>query len=88
MGFGHHGQARFGWCQFNDVFRKYISTHPIRAIMPAAGFAAATGQMNYLPSSLLAQLAQSFGALPLYYIGTKLDKARLIHLTNRYGKYF
>ena len=56
--------------------------------MPAAGFAAATGQMNLFAVIIAGTIGSIIGALPLYYIGIKLDKARLIHLTNRYGKYF
>ncbi|OAV22640.1 Alkaline phosphatase like protein [Moraxella catarrhalis] len=61
---------------------------PSELIMPAAGFAAATGQMNLFAVIIAGTIGSIIGALPLYYIGTKLDEARLIHLTNRYGKYF
>ena len=61
---------------------------PSELIMPAAGFAAATGQMNLFAVIIAGTIGSIIGALPLYYIGTKLDEARLIHLTNGYGKYF
>ena len=39
--------------------------------MPAAGFAAATGQMNLFAVIIAGTIGSIIGALPLYYIGTK-----------------
>ncbi|WP_432481031.1 DedA family protein [Moraxella sp. ZY200743] len=61
---------------------------PSELIMPAAGFAAAMGQMNIIAVIMAGTLGSVLGALPLYYFGTMLDEHRLHRLTKKYGKYF
>lgn len=60
---------------------------PSELIMPAAGFAAAMGQMNIISVIIAGTLGSLLGALPLYYLGTVLDEKRLYRLAERYGKY-
>ena len=60
---------------------------PSELVMPAAGFAAAKGQMALMAVILAGTLGSVLGALPLYYLGTRFDEAELIRLTRRYGKY-
>ncbi|OOR85585.1 DedA family protein [Moraxella canis] len=61
---------------------------PSELIMPAAGFAAAMGQVNLFAVIIAGTIGSMIGALPLYYIGTKLDEKRLRHLADHYGQYF
>ncbi|MDO4442202.1 MAG: DedA family protein [Moraxella sp.] len=61
---------------------------PSELIMPAAGFAAAMGQMNIIAVIIAGTLGSVLGALPLYYLGTILDEHRLYTLAQKYGKYF
>lgn len=61
---------------------------PSELIMPAAGFAAAMGQMNIVAVIVAGTIGSVIGALPLYYLGTIFDEARLIKLAEKYGKYF
>lgn len=60
---------------------------PSELIMPAAGFAAAMGQMNIMAVIIAGTLGSVLGALPLYYLGTILDEKRLYRLAEKYGKY-
>lgn len=60
---------------------------PSELIMPAAGFAAAMGQMNILLVIIAGTLGSVLGALPLYYLGTIFDEQRLYRLAQKYGKY-
>lgn len=60
---------------------------PSELIMPAAGFAAAMGQMNIIAVIIAGTLGSVLGALPLYYFGTILDEKRLYALAEKYGKY-
>ncbi|MDO5650582.1 MAG: DedA family protein [Moraxella sp.] len=61
---------------------------PSELIMPAAGFAAAMGDMNIIAVIIAGTLGSVLGALPLYYLGTIFDEKRLLALTEKYGKYF
>ena len=47
---------------------------PSELIMSAAGFAAATGQMNLFAVIIAGTIGSIIGAPPLYYIGTKQTK--------------
>ncbi|OOR93503.1 alkaline phosphatase [Moraxella caviae] len=60
---------------------------PSELIMPAAGFAAAMGKMSLFAVIIAGTLGAVLGALPLYYLGTLLDEARLYRLAERYGKF-
>ena len=60
---------------------------PSEVIMPAAGFAASQGNLNLLLVIAAGTLGSVLGALPLYYLGSVFDKARLTALTAKYGKY-
>lgn len=60
---------------------------PSELIMPAAGFAAAIGKLSLISVIIAGTIGSVLGALPLYYLGSRLDETRLIRLTERYGKY-
>ncbi len=60
---------------------------PSELIMPAAGFAAAQGQMSLFWVVVAGTMGAVLGALPLYYLGTVFDEKRLTSLVERYGKY-
>jgi membrane protein DedA with SNARE-associated domain len=60
---------------------------PSELIMPAAGFAAARGDLNIWLVILAGTLGSVLGALPLYYLGTLFNKERLVIFTEKYGKY-
>ena len=60
---------------------------PSELIMPAAGFAAAIGELCLISVIIAGTIGSVLGALPLYYLGSRLDETRLIRLTERYGKY-
>ncbi len=60
---------------------------PSELIMPAAGFAAAQGEMQLLWVIVAGTLGSVLGALPLYYLGTVFDEQRLLKLTEKYGKW-
>ena len=60
---------------------------PSELIMPAAGFAAARGDLNIFLVILTGTFGSVLGALPLYYLGTLFNKERLMLFTEKYGKY-
>lgn len=60
---------------------------PSELIMPAAGFAAARGDLNILLVIVAGTFGSVLGALPLYYFGALFNKERLIVFTEKYGKY-
>ena len=60
---------------------------PSELIMPAAGLAAARGDLNILLVTLAGTLGSVLGSLPLYYLGTLFNKEYLIIFTEKYGKY-
>lgn len=60
---------------------------PSELIMPAAGFAAARGDLHILLIIVAGTFGSVLGALPLYYFGTLFNKDRLILFTKKYGKY-
>ena len=60
---------------------------PSELIMPAAGFAAARGDLNILLVIVAGTFGSVLGALPLYYLGALFNKERLIVFTEKYGKY-
>ncbi len=60
---------------------------PSELIMPAAGFAAAIGELSLISVIIAGTIGSVLGALPLYYLGSRLDETKLIRLTERYGKY-
>ena len=60
---------------------------PSELIMPAAGFAAAIGELSLISVIIAGTIGSVLGALPLYYLGSRLDETRLNRLTERYGKY-
>ncbi|RJF73767.1 DedA family protein [Deinococcus cavernae] len=58
---------------------------PSELIMPAAGFAAARGELT-MPGVALAGTAGSvLGTLPLYFIGKLFGEERIIRWADRYG---
>lgn len=61
---------------------------PSELIMPMAGFWAGQGQTSLNLVIIAGTLGSVLGALPLYYLGTMLDEARLLRLVDKYGKYF
>ena len=60
---------------------------PSELIMPAAGFAAARGDLNILLVIVAGTFGSVVGAMPLYYLGTLFNKERLMAFTKKYGKY-
>lgn len=60
---------------------------PSELIMPAAGFAAARGDLNLILVILAGTFGAVLGALPLYYLGRFFNKERLVIFTEKYGKY-
>ena len=60
---------------------------PSELIMPAAGFADAIGELSLISVIIAGTIGSVLGALPLYYLGSRLDETRLNRLTERYGKY-
>ncbi|WP_407541389.1 DedA family protein [Deinococcus radiomollis] len=60
---------------------------PSELILPAAGFAAAHGDLN-LPLVVLAgALGSVLGTLPLYHIGRAVGEEQLVKWADRYGKW-
>ncbi|WP_407570006.1 DedA family protein [Deinococcus altitudinis] len=60
---------------------------PSELILPAAGFAAARGDLN-LPLVVLAgALGSVLGTLPLYYVGRAVGEERLVKWADKYGKW-
>lgn len=60
---------------------------PSELILPAAGFAAARGELNLLGVVLSGALGSVLGTLPLYYIGRAVGEERLVAWADRYGKW-
>lgn len=60
---------------------------PSELIMPLAGFLAAQGKMSFAGIVVAGTIGSVFGALPLYWIGLKLGKARLERLAERHGRW-
>lgn len=81
--------AKFGY--FGIVFAMFAENVfppiPSELIMPAAGFAAAKGDLNILLVILAGTFGSVLGALPLYYLGTLFNEERLVIFTKKYGRY-
>lgn len=60
---------------------------PSELIMPAAGFAAARGELSLVGVIAAGSLGSVLGAIVLYAIGRLMNEQRLIALTDRYGKW-
>lgn len=60
---------------------------PSELIMPLAGFLAAQGKMSFTGIVVAGTIGSVLGALPLYWIGLKLGKARLERLAERHGRW-
>jgi membrane protein DedA with SNARE-associated domain len=60
---------------------------PSELIMPAAGFAAARGELSLMGVILAGSLGSVLGAVVLYGLGRMMNEQRLIALTDRYGKW-
>lgn len=60
---------------------------PSELIMPAAGFAAARGELSLTGVILAGSLGSVLGAVVLYGLGRMMNEQRLIALTDRYGKW-
>ncbi|MFZ3193460.1 MAG: DedA family protein [Moraxellaceae bacterium] len=60
---------------------------PSELIMPAAGFAAARGELSLIGIIAAGSLGSVLGAVVLYALGRMLHEQRLIALTDRYGKW-
>ena len=60
---------------------------PSELIMPAAGFAAARGELSLTGVILAGSLGSVLGAIVLYGVGRVMNEQRLIALTDRYGKW-
>lgn len=60
---------------------------PSELILPAAGFAAARGDLTLVGVVLSGALGSVLGTLPLYYIGRAVGEKRLIAWADRYGRW-
>jgi len=60
---------------------------PSELIMPAAGFAAARGELSLVGVIAAGSLGSVLGAIVLYALGRLVHEQRLIALTDRYGKW-
>jgi len=60
---------------------------PSELIMPAAGFAAARGELSLTGVIMAGSLGSVLGAVVLYGLGRMMNEQRLIALTDRYGKW-
>ncbi len=60
---------------------------PSEVIMPMAGLAAAKGTMSLPLVILSGSLGSLLGAMPWYYAGRIMGKARISLLINRYGRW-
>lgn len=60
---------------------------PSEIIMPAAGFAAARGELSLTGVIIAGGVGSVLGAVVLYYVGRLLNEDRLIALIDRYGKW-
>lgn len=61
---------------------------PSELIMPAAGFAAARGDLTLPGVALAGTLGSVLGTLPLYFIGRAFREERIIRWADRYGAWF
>ena len=81
--------AKFGY--FGIIFAMFAENIfppiPSEVIMPAAGFAAAKGDLSIILVIIAGTLGAVLGALPLYYVGRVFDEPRLVAFTEKYGKY-
>jgi membrane protein DedA with SNARE-associated domain len=60
---------------------------PSELIMPLAGFLVAKGELNYAGVVLAGTVGSVIGALPLYWLGRKLGKQRVIDWADRHGRW-
>lgn len=60
---------------------------PSEIVIPFAGFTAQTGDLNLIGVIIAATAGTVIGALPLYYLGTRLSLERIEHLADQYLKY-
>ncbi len=60
---------------------------PSELIMPAAGFAAARGELSIVGVIIAGGVGSVLGAVALYAVGRQMNEQRLIALTERYGKW-
>lgn len=60
---------------------------PSELIMPAAGFAAARGELSLTGVIVAGSVGSVLGAMVLYAVGRMMNEQRLIALTDRYGKW-
>jgi membrane protein DedA with SNARE-associated domain len=60
---------------------------PSEAIIPAAGYASARGELTLFGVIVAATAGAVLGALPLYALGYWMGRRRLVDWANRYGAY-
>lgn len=60
---------------------------PSELIMPLAGFIAARGELNLVLAVIAGTLGSVLGALPWYYAGALLGRARLKRIADRHGRW-
>lgn len=60
---------------------------PSEVIMPFAGFLVSRGQLLLVGVAVAGTLGSLIGALPLYYLGTKLSQERLERWMKRHGRW-
>ncbi|ADV66106.1 DedA family protein [Deinococcus maricopensis] len=60
---------------------------PAEVIMPAAGFAAARGELHLLLAIVAGTAGSVVGTLPLYFLGRLVGEVRLAAWADRYGRW-
>ena len=58
---------------------------PSELIMPLAGFMISERKLSFFGAIVSGTIGSVFGALPLYYAGSKLGEERIKRFTDRYG---
>ena len=60
---------------------------PSELILPAAGFAAARGELHLAGVAASGALGSVIGTLPLYWLGRAVGEERLVRWADRYGRW-
>jgi membrane protein DedA with SNARE-associated domain len=60
---------------------------PSELIMPLAGYLVAKGELSFLGVVLAGTAGSVLGAVPLYWLGYRLGRTRMIHWADRHGRW-
>jgi len=72
---------------FLTFLENVVPPIPSEAIIPAAGYAAARGDLTLWGVMVAATLGSVLGGVPLYYLGYLVGKDRLVAWFDRHGKW-